>query len=226
MLEKHRSGWRLVQDSYEEPDLFGLSPDLKPGSWSAVWTGFPSNGTLQTKAPQTANSPDSVSCTWRTYNYTAAKNYATSHCTASTYNANYCNYNACGSDCANFVSQCFRAGNQVDGAGWNTFNGACGTCGTIKTYAGTDTWANNSLLRSWAINNGRAVQKSNIDELGIGDIINYDWTGNGSLDHVTIMVDPANNLICSHNVDRCSVDWRLGGASSYRYTWMQASYCA
>lgn len=223
-LEKGANGWRIIRDSYEEPDLYGASPDILGGSWSAVITGVPPNGTLRVpNAPAPAGDFSASAC--YNYNWTAAANYATSHCTASTYNANYCNYNACGGDCANFVSQCLRAGNQVNGGAWYTFNGACGTCGTTKTYAGTDTWANNYYLRNWVINSGRGVAKSSIGGLGQGDLVNYDWTGNGSYDHVTIVSDPVNDLICSHNSDRCNASWTMGGASRYLYTWVNVSYC-
>lgn len=101
----------------------------------------------------------------------------------------YCNYNCCGGDCANFVSQCFRAGNQVADGSWKTFNGACGTCGTTSTNAGTDTWANNGYLRNWVINSGRGQAQSGINPLAVGDIVNYDWDGNGTYDHVTIVAN-------------------------------------
>lgn len=42
------------------------------------------------------------------YNPSKAVNYATSHC--SNYNGNYFNYRNWGGDCANFVSQCMKAG--------------------------------------------------------------------------------------------------------------------
>lgn len=42
-LVKGERGWRLAQDAYEEPHLYGASPDLAPGSWAAVWLGTPPN---------------------------------------------------------------------------------------------------------------------------------------------------------------------------------------
>ena len=123
------------------------------------------------------------------YNYLAAKDYALARC--SSYNSSYCNYNPCGGDCANFVSQCFRAGNQIDGGAWYTIpNGACGRCGTQASYAGTDTWANNDLLRQWVIDSSQGQALSDKWGLGIGDIINYDkWDPdpNKVIDHVTVM---------------------------------------
>lgn len=109
-LERGAGGWRIVQDGYEEPDLFGVSPDLVPGSWAAERLGKPSNGTLKTSSTPTASDgaaelkPMATTAT-NTYYWATARDYAFSHW--SSYNGNYCNFNGnCGGDCANFVSQC------------------------------------------------------------------------------------------------------------------------
>ncbi len=232
MLVKGNRSWRLAQDAYEEPDLHGASPDLVPGSWAAVWSGFPSNGRMRISASPPTASMDGISRSLplTTYNYDryAAVNYANDHCAS--YNQNYCNYSGCGGDCANFVSQCFRAGGQVDGGNWYTFDGACGNCGTTSPNAGTNTWANNRLLRNWVINSGRGEARGDIYQIGAGDIVNYDWGGDGIFDHVAIVVESAggtsSGLVSSHTVDRCRVPWTLGGAESYGFTHLYSSYDA
>lgn len=227
VLEKQQGGWRVVKDAYEEPDLHGVSPDLVPGSWPAVWSGRPSNATLSTGVPNASvdlGGAAPAACTNRTYNYTAAVSYAAARWNA--YNSSYCNYNNCGGDCANFVSQCLRNGNEVSDGTWKTFNGGCGNCGTTASNAGSDTWANNGYLRSWAINSGRAISEPGITDLGKGDFVNYDWDGNGVLDHVAIVTDSSNYLVTCHNTDRYNVNWQLGGAKAYKFTWMTSSYCA
>jgi hypothetical protein len=235
VLEKHATGWRLVRDAYEEPNLFaGVSPDLVPRSWAAVWFGKPSNSDLHIEGtPEAGTVPSGVQGTY-TYRYVDAMNYAKSHCTASTYNTSYCNFNGnyCGGDCANFVSQSFYAGGQVKRGDWSTYNGKCGRpeCQAGNSpNAGRDSWANNRLLRDWYINNGCAYNAGDLGYLGIGDIINYDWTCNGSWDHVTILVQPSypnGALICSHNTDLCNAPWSMGGACSYSYTKLYSQYSA
>ncbi len=223
-LEKGAQGWRLVRDSYEEPPLYGASPDLVPGSWSAVRAGFPSGGALALGPVPAAPQSVATLTTCYSYNWTAAKDYALAHW--SSYNSSYCNYNPCGGDCANFVSQCLRAGNQVDDPGgvWRTFNGACGRCGTTSVNAGTDTWANPKMMRDWLLSSGRAVSKSGIDGLGMGDPITYDFEGDGYWDHTAIVTDPINDLVTAHNTDLCNVPWALG-ATSHLFTWVNVSYC-
>ncbi len=231
LLERHRGSWRLVKDAYDELDMFGVSPDLVPGSWAAVRLGTPSNGDFRTSA-SVASAVFRIqthALVSRTYNRTAAKDYANRYCAS--YNPNYCNFNSpCGGDCANFVSQCFRAGNQVNDTYWKTYNGTCGpgTCPTKSSAnAGTDHWANNRLLRDWILNSSRGDAKSGITSLGVGDVVNYDWGGDGTYDHITIVTDAGTpRLVCSHNYDRCNVEWTLGGARSYLYTAMRSTYLA
>lgn len=229
-LERQSTGWRIVKDAFEEPPLLaGPSPDLLPGSWAAARYGIPSNGILHTDGEVSGDiSPDFHTMATYTYNYVNAMNYAKSYCTS--YNTNYCNYNGCGGDCANFVSQCLRAGNQVSDTTWRTFQGGCGTCGTSSPNAGANTWANNRLLREWIINSGRGYNTGDLGLLGIGDIINYDWSCcDGVYDHVTIVVQPMNPngaLICSHTPDLCNAPWSMGGAFSYAYTHLYSTYTA
>ena len=225
-LIRDAQSWRIAKDSYEEPDLFESSPDLTPGSWSAEWTGRRTNRDLRTNHDARATEivlPDPaevVALASYQYRYWDAISYARARC--GSYNPQYCNFNPCGGDCANFVSQCFRAGNHVPdwGRRWYTYSGGCGVCGTSAPNAGTDPWANNWQLRNWVINSGRGEMRWSIDGLGFGDIVNYDRYGSG-YHHVTITVDPNYDLVCSHNPDRCNVPWNLGGGYyRYAYTWL------
>jgi Putative amidase domain len=223
-LEWHASGWRIVRDAYEEPDLYGASPDLVAGAWSAVNAGLPANGELHVAAmpvPARAITKNGG----YDYNWTAAKDYAISHWCA--YNPSYCNYNACGGDCANFVSQCLRAGAQIDGGSWYTYGGGCGRCAhVLSSNAGTTTWVNNMQLRNWVVASGRGVAMSSIGELGVGDLVNYDANANGNFNHITIVTDPVYSLVCAHNSDRCNVYWTLGEGGDHRFTWVNLSYWA
>ena len=40
-----------------------------------------------------------------------------------------------------------------------------------------------------------------------------------------MVTDSVNFLVSCHDMDLCNVNWTLGGASSYQYTWMHATYC-
>src|SRR5207248_1013056 len=50
-LSQEGGSWRIARDSYDEPDMFGQSPDLVPGSWSAEWTGRTSNRDFHAPKP-------------------------------------------------------------------------------------------------------------------------------------------------------------------------------
>jgi hypothetical protein len=158
------------------------------------------------------------------YNSGAASNYALNH--ALSYNANYANYNSCGGDCANFVSQCFYRGGQATDSYWYRVNGTGPCAGETNVWCGSGTqWYNNWGLRNWAINQGRGTNVSGIDVLGRGDIVNYDWDQNGSYQHVTIVTDPTNNLVSSHNADRKNVAWKMGDSSAgHKFTFMWTYY--
>jgi len=218
---KGTGGWRLLKDAYEEPDLGQISPDLVSGMWAAVQWGGPKGLATPSAAPNGAIQP----LTQYSYNYTAAKNYALGHC--SSYSDSYCNYNPCGGDCANFVSQCLRAGTERTDGSWNTYSGGCSNCGTTSSNAGTTAWVNNEALQNWVINAGRGQAWGSIYSLGIGDIINYDWDGDGVFDHVAIVTDAGGStLVSCHNIDRCNVGWQLGGAAGYQYTEVNSLYNA
>lgn len=85
---------------------------------------------------------------------------------------------------------------------------------------GNYAWVNNIGLRNWILNSGKGVNvgtaPSNINFLGYGDVINYDWTSDGTLDHITIVSSPGNEssaLICSHTFDKCDYIWNAGYGS-------------
>jgi hypothetical protein len=231
-LEKGNSGWRLVKDAFEEPTLFGASPDLEPGSWAAVWLGILPNTALTVGNIPVANdntsdtmvdpfAPDIILAASRTN----AVNYAKAVCRS--YNSSYCNFNPCGGDCANFVSQCLFNGGQTKDDSWKTYSGKCGKpdCPAgSSANAGTDTWANNRMLRDHFINKRKAVAKPDIFGIGAGDIVNYVTRGYTDWNHVTIVTESAGGtsggLICSHNPDLCNAPWILSNysPSSYSYT--------
>ncbi len=160
-----------------------------------------------------------------TYNWQAAINYAQAH--ALSYTPLFVNDNSCGGDCANFVSQCFVAGAQVNDASWYTYSGTA--CSQKSSYCGSATWVNNVSLRNWTLHttpNPRGLAAPAVSSLGMGDIINYDWTGDGLFDHVVMVTVSPAQLICSHNLDRKNVPWNSLSYSGtkYEFTHMYTSY--
>lgn len=229
LLTRHHSGWRIASDQHDEVDLYGHSPDLVPGSFAAIITGKPSqglfNGTGYSAPPPSSKGPGLASpvprplAAW-SYDRTSAISYAHSFCDPNAghpYNTTYCSWACSGVDCANFVSQCFNAGYLPTDATWNSTYTSCPGCSPSTAVKGNSTWINNIFLRNWMLNTTKGTNfgtaSSNINYMGYGDIINYDWTSDGTLDHITIVSSPGNEssaLICSHTFDKCDYVWHAG----------------
>ncbi len=111
------------------------------------------------------------------YNATAAKNYAVQYW--SNYNSAYPNCNCCGGDCMNFCSQCLKAGNWTTNNSWKSASTCSGS---------TSSWINSTSWKNYAINSGRIYSTNYSDNaLVVGDIMQFDWTSNGSIDHSMIV---------------------------------------
>jgi hypothetical protein len=217
------TGWEISTDRYAETDLFGVSPsgEAPPSDpFSAVT--FSSLASRPTTRRPRRYRPRVSLFSNQVYDFQAAVAYSYQY--VYNYNSNYVDENApcSGGDCANFVSQSFYWGNEYPGNNWYRTWG--NTCGQGNRWYGTLNWVNNQSLRSWARNNGRGVSKTAYTQLGLGDIINYDWDGVGGTDHVTIMCDAVSYLVNSHNNDRKNNVWNMGGAAGYSFTRMYTNY--
>jgi hypothetical protein len=246
-LTKGTSGWSVSKHAYDEYGIYLPSPDLTPGSWAEIQKGGPSGipdpGTPAGGAQQ---EPQVSVMAIYYYNRSLALTHAHNTCNplaGKPYSSQYCNYVPCGGDCANFVSQCLRAGghpestynfystvdNQYHGY-WKTNNwGSCGQCGTSAQYAGTDTWANNEYLRDFLNTSGRAQPVASLSQLMYGDVINYAWPGSCSywtapndnrVDHIVIVSERTQDggaLICSHDRDLCDGWWDLYSSCGVKF---------
>jgi hypothetical protein len=171
------------------------------------------------------------------YNRTAAVQYAEAY--ALDYNSDYKSYS---SDCANFVSQCLKAGN------WtyvNPYNNI--TSNSVWWYhdiflfpdENSNTWsvANSLLLFTGAYSNpmrGSIVSDYSgttsvpyPNGVSAGDVFFYDWAGDGGVNHASIYVangtDPNGNhysgaLIDQHTSDRYHAIWSLSSYNQYKLT--------
>lgn len=98
-------------------------------------------------------------------------------------------YTSFSQDCANFVSQCWKAGGYPNDGTWSPY---------------TNAWVNNVSLRSWLIASGRGFV-SNEGALGYADIVNFDWTSDGTFDHVAIVTNQPTTLVSCHTTDAKNV---------------------
>jgi putative amidase-like protein len=224
-LSRGATGWTVIGDVYFERDLFGDSPGAaKVGP--VVLDRLQAARSRKAQRARRQVAPQARRGARRdpaydVYNRQDAATYAVNH--ALNYNPNYVDYNCSGGDCANFVSQSMYAGDQLPAGNWDRIKTS--SCGTTNEWGGKGVqWYNNQSLRTWVINQGRGGSQSTVTGLHKGSIINYDWTGNGSTDHVTIMTNAASLFVCSHNNDRKNVPWQMGGAGAYRFTELSEHY--
>lgn len=222
-LERAGSGWTVVDDTYFEQDLLGDSPSAAAAGPVAV-SRLQAVRDRRAKGRRPADRPRARARkdpAYDIYAWQQACEYAYEF--ALSYNPNYVHYNCSGGDCANFVSQSLWAGNQLPAGNWNRVKTS--SCGATNKWGGAAVqWYNNQYLRTWVINQGRGGNASGITALGKGDIVNYDWTANGSTDHVTILTNAASFLVCSHNNDRRNVAWQMGNTGSFKFTAISEHY--
>jgi hypothetical protein len=146
-----------------------------------------------------------------------AKAYADAY--ALTYNPTYVAFSA---DCANFGSQTMFAG------GYPKVTGSS-TTGWWYQKNGTSSPSDDSWSSSW-VNcvaqtgfwSGRYTDAAtSISNVGKGDFIYYDWTGDGRWDHVAELVGTnasGQKVIDAHTTDHYHVYWKLGTSSTrYRF---------
>ncbi|MEV8535267.1 amidase domain-containing protein [Streptomyces sp. NPDC051211] len=114
------------------------------------------------------------------YDYGAMARYAEKYW--KNYNPAYRKFNDVGGDCTNFISQSLRAGGWKNDTGW------------YKSYKNwwynsanqTTSWVNVNYWASFALYSKRTYNLSNVYHLGVGDILQMDFSGNGSKDHSMI----------------------------------------
>jgi len=207
--------WLIVRDDYFDP---GGDAMLARGNFTALTT---------TEVPDDLGmSPDRraevgvLPATVYVYNRTAAYNYAENHW--NDYNDWYEDFCGSGGDCANFASQVVLAGEypkQWSGSyqWWYNHNGT--------QDPGNDTWST-SWINVWyqklALDYHYGYFTGSANNLKVGDLVYMDWTGDGTWDHVAIVVvaDPSggNPLLDAHCNDRhqMSLSW-FGAASNYYF---------
>lgn len=105
-----------------------------------------------------------------------------------------------GCDCAHFVSSCIGDEKHEYGGGLD-----------VPDRAGTYGEPGAARLCNWLLSSGTAISVASVSALLPGDVIGYDWTSNGSIDHVTLYL--GDGLIASHSSSHLNYSWNYGGSS-------------
>ena len=159
-----------------------------------------------------------------TYSRDAAAGYADRY--AISYNPGYVRF---GADCANFASQGGRAGGMPVTSG--DFSN-----GWWYNGRGTSSTADDSYSLSW-INvpkqmgywdGSRTDWVTSISGLGKGDFVYYDWSGDGSWDHVAVVAgsnSAGQKVVDAHTTDYYRTYWKMGYSSTkYKFARVRAQW--
>lgn len=181
MMVLTNRGWLVAKDGYEDNLARGTSPDYIVAPNSSNLIAATSSKELHATTPPSA-SKNSLGLMFDWYSaYQYGLYWAKSR--------NINQYTTFTNDCANFVSQCFKAGGYPNDDTWWPYTGA---------------WVNNVSLRSWLLSSGRGYV-SNEAALGYADIVNFDWTSDGVFDHVAIVTAQPTTLVSCHTTDNRNV---------------------
>jgi len=151
------------------------------------------------------------------YDREAVQAYADRYALA--YNPTYARFTG---DCCNFVSQSALAGSMPMALGDWTSGWWYDKEGTSSSSDDHYSWSWISCSRQIAFWVGTRIDwVSSIGSVGKGDFIYYDWTGDGSWDHVAVLVgtnSAGQKVIDAHTTDHYHYYWKLGSSSTrYKY---------
>ena len=153
-----------------------------------------------------------------TYDRPGAQAYADAY--ALSYNPTFVRF--AGADCANFASQCARAGDMPQSRGATSSGWWYDKASTSSPWDDTYSLSWINCTRQIAYWNARRTDwETSAGVLSRGDFIYYDWTGDGVWDHVAVVAgsnSAGQKVIDAHTTDLYRVYWKLGYSSTkYRY---------
>ncbi len=159
------------------------------------------------------------------YDRPAAQAYADTYCLS--YNPTFTRF--AGADCANFASQCGRAGGMPQQSGgatsgwWYDKDGSSNP--SDDTYSLS--WINVTRQMSFW-NTRRTDWETSAGVLSRGDFIYYDWSGDGVWDHVAVVAgtnSAGQKVIDAHTTDHYRVYWKLGyTGTKYKFARTRVSW--
>jgi hypothetical protein len=229
-LQRSGEGWVITADAYAD--------DLKPACLEAAGASRArvraaaravERAAAPLRLPQ-ATSPRAVTAPRRysdilEYDRPGAQAYADTY--ALSYNPTFVRFS--GADCANFASQCARAGDMPQASGsassgwWYDKDGSSSP--SDDTYSLS--WINvTRQIGYW--NTRRTDWETSAGVLSRGDFIYYDWSGDGVWDHVAVVAgtnSSGQKMIDAHTTDHYHVYWKLGyTGTKYRFARVRAQW--
>ncbi|MFC0215576.1 amidase domain-containing protein [Paenibacillus chartarius] len=204
--------WELVAvQKLQPPDSYRPKP-AAPLSYAAGWPeSLPVQAALPYLNTSILQGPESSSR--KMYNRAAAVQYAEIYWNKA--NPQYVEFEV---DCTNFVSQCLFAGGlpmnytgKRDSGWWyrGRINGQ---------EQWSFSWAVAHSLSAYLLSSGRAVQVADARELRPGDVICYDWDGDGRFQHNTIITGmdySGQPLVNAHTYNARGRFWAYHDSPAY-----------
>jgi hypothetical protein len=127
-----------------------------------------------------------------TYNRTAARDYAYAHYQSG--NPDYCDFTNPNGDCTNFLSQCLYTGGWAQNDDWRSkVKADCPQCRNTTCDAAECfrcKWTVAQDFKYYVTHEGAGrIESGNYNDvdLEIGDILQFDWTNDGNIDHSSIV---------------------------------------
>ena len=227
VLHKEHGEWKIVSDEYTDYlwnmiRRSGVSTDKMMDTMKA----WPRQTSRSESTEKTVASRLPVDGSSHNYNRQLAVQYAVDHIAREDYNPNYPDYNSGDDalpwgDCTNFISQAIYEGGNAsmfipsplpgpspDGqSGWYLLNdkqraSAWADVNTFYTFVTYESLIEAYPGGEW-YGEGPQGYEVTLNELMLGDVIQYDWTGDGSWDHAAIVVDfvGGNPIVATHTPD-------------------------
>ncbi len=200
------------------------STPTQPPTLTATPSGSATVTAIAT-SPTPTTSPTATPPPSSGYNGAAAAAYADQYW--STYNPQWPSYATSGGDCSNFVSQALYAG----GIAMRLTPPYSGTAawfmtGTPTTPNPSTSWINANDNSAFLAASLPAVKVGTYTGLGPtvtqasgasqGDVISYDWNGDGVVDHQAIVVTSDGQSVDAHTNNRYHAYWTL---AQYNAQW-------
>ena len=231
-LARDGNWWRVTADAYTDV----MTPAHLEAAGSSQAAVRAATARLERKATLPQPAPDREN-TWVAslrsprryrgilyYDREACRVYADKY--ALSYNPTYVRFSA---DCADFASQGGYAGGMLPaGAAWDS--------GWWYDKQGTSSPTDDRYSLSWINvtkqmgywNTSRTDWVASIGSVGKGDFIYYDWSGDGSWDHVAVLAgtnSAGQKVVDAHTTDYYRVYWKLGSsATHYRFARVRDSW--
>ncbi|MBN2066215.1 MAG: amidase domain-containing protein [Candidatus Thermoplasmatota archaeon] len=241
VLSNEQGQWKIMSDHYNDYlwkmlRQTGTSPDMMLHVLSPSPRPIMRNISAETESACGLSEDDSS----HDYDRDGAVAYALGHYSGLDYNRDYPSYDGTvWGDCTNFVSQALYEGGNVsmeipdplpsptpDGqSGWYLLNGLQRAT-DWNDVGGFFSFVND---QSAAITEGPEGCVITIDDLSLGDVIQYDWGGDGIWDHSVIVVNfqDSDPYVASHSPNISThythFDYYVPGTSQIRFIRIERS---